>query len=182
MGHVIRCPEQQTMVAYHSDGSGDSQPTEGNWLIGWNFVTDLYRLLEHVINHYRVKRAGRTVADAYSSRLPPREPSDLNMETILAALQDGLQSLPGDMLTALPPSTNAKENLCGFQVANIVCTSQLLKTLCFACDLMTFSSACAAAQQMIDSISKVPSAYLRAIGSCMVSTIKSRYASQWPCS
>ncbi|KAF5964748.1 c6 transcription factor [Fusarium coicis] len=162
MGHVIRCPEQQIMVAYPSDGSGDSQPTEVNWLIGWNFVTDLYRSLEHVINHYRVKRAGRTVADAYSSRLPPRESPDLNMESILSALQDGLESLPSDMMTALPPSSNAKENLCGFQVANI-----LLKTLCFACDPMTFSSACAAAQQMIDSISKVPSAYLRAIGSCM---------------
>ncbi|CVL12484.1 uncharacterized protein FPRN_15080 [Fusarium proliferatum] len=162
MGHVIRCPEQQTMVVYPSDGSEDSQPTEGNWLIGWNFVTDLYRSLEHVINHYRVKRAGRTVADAYSSRLPPREPPALNIESILSALQDGLESLPSDMLTALPPSANAKENLCGFQVANI-----LLKTLCFACDPMTFSSACAAAQQMIDSISKVPSAYLRAIGSCM---------------
>ncbi|KAF5987682.1 hypothetical protein FBULB1_1839 [Fusarium bulbicola] len=108
MGHVIRCPEQQTMVAYPSD---DSQPAEGNWLIGWNFVTDLYRSLEHVINHYRVKRAGRTVADAYSSRLPPREPSALNIETILSALQDGLESLPSDMLTALPPSANDKANL-----------------------------------------------------------------------
>ncbi|KAF5244269.1 hypothetical protein FANTH_7779 [Fusarium anthophilum] len=159
MGHVIRCPEQQTMVAYPSD---DSQPAEGNWLIGWNFVTDLYRSLEHVINNYRVKRAGRTVADAYSSRLPPREPPALNIETILSALQDGLESLPSDMLTALPPSANAMANLCGFQVANI-----LLKTLCFACDPMTFMSACTAAQQMINSISKVPSAYLRAIGSCM---------------
>ncbi|KAF5612739.1 c6 transcription factor [Fusarium tjaetaba] len=159
MGHVIRCPEQQTMVAYPGD---DLQHTEGNWLVGWNFVTDLYRSLEHVINHYRVKRAGRTVADAYSSRLSPREPLALEMETILSALQDGLESLPSHMMTASPLSADAEANLCGFQVANI-----LLKTLCFACDPTTFTSACTAAQQMINSISKVPSAYLRAIGSCM---------------
>ncbi|KAF5666820.1 C6 transcription factor [Fusarium circinatum] len=117
MGHVIRCPEQQTMVAYPSD---DSQPAEGNWLIGWNFVTDLYRSLEHVINHYRVKRAGRTVADAYSSRLPPREPPALNIETILSVLQDGLDSLPSDMMTALPPSANDKANLSYPAAENIV--------------------------------------------------------------
>jgi hypothetical protein len=36
---------------------------------------------------------------------------------------------------------------------------------------MTFTSACTAAHQMIDSISQVPSAYLRAIGSCMVNIV-----------
>ena len=46
---------------------------------------------------------------------------------------------------------------------------QLLKTLSFACEEMTFADACTAAQQLIEEFSAIPTAYTRAIGSPMVS-------------
>lgn len=46
---------------------------------------------------------------------------------------------------------------------------QLLKTLSFACEDVTFADACTAAQQLIEEFSTIPLAYIRAIGSPMVS-------------
>jgi hypothetical protein len=86
MGHVIRCPEQQTMVKYPGNGFEGSQLSGTSWLIGWNFVTDLYRTLEHVITSYRARRAGRKISDCYSSSLLPRQSPVLDTEMIMSDL------------------------------------------------------------------------------------------------
>jgi hypothetical protein len=101
---VIRCREQQVNVAYttelddeHFNGMGYNQqasspvdigPSPGgrwgdvrnsSWLCGWNFTTDLYRVLEHVITNFRDRRrhkrtflsdmfGGRTAISASSVR------------------------------------------------------------------------------------------------------------------
>ncbi|GJD00006.1 C6 transcription factor [Colletotrichum higginsianum] len=67
-GHVIRCPELQCAVAYPQqvdglagiiDASAQTEKTRfrrGSWLTGWNYITDLYRVLEHVIVRMRKDR------------------------------------------------------------------------------------------------------------------------------
>lgn len=71
---VIRCREQQSNVAYTTELDDDffddhehnllgpspsHSMTEGqtpSWLCGWNFITDLYRVTEHVIVNFRDKQ------------------------------------------------------------------------------------------------------------------------------
>jgi len=81
---VIRCREQQSNVSYPTElddelisdqgynqevtSPVDIGPSPGDrpgvvkgssWLCGWNFTTDLYRLLEHVIIHFRDRKRHR---------------------------------------------------------------------------------------------------------------------------
>jgi hypothetical protein len=78
---VTRCREQQINVAYTTEMDDDlfndmgyNQPApspvdigpspggrlgdvrSSSWLCGWNFTTDLYRVLEHVITNFRDRR------------------------------------------------------------------------------------------------------------------------------
>ncbi|KAI8163309.1 hypothetical protein K4K49_013119 [Colletotrichum sp. SAR 10_70] len=178
-GHVIRCPELQCGVAYpvHVGLSGVLDPTgatvgqtrghskpeiffPGSWLTGWNYITDLYRMLEHVIVRMRKQRVQAVHTDRH----------DNDMDILLPSIQEMLDNvlnrklqLPLYASQAFPSSNNREENLCGFQVANIACTYQLTRMAHFAC-LNQFDDACNAAIDLIDEITKVPPEYLRAIG------------------
>ncbi|KAF3799788.1 hypothetical protein GCG54_00009977 [Colletotrichum gloeosporioides] len=182
-GHVIRCPELQCGVAYpvHVGLSGVLDPTgaavgqtrghskpeiffPGSWLTGWNYITDLYRMLEHVIVRMRKQRVQAVHTDRH----------DNDMDILLPSIQEMLDNvlnrklqLPLYASQAFPSSNNREENLCGFQVANIACTYQLTRMAHFAC-LNQFDDACNAAIDLIDEITKVPPEYLRAIGHPML--------------
>ncbi|KAI8221784.1 hypothetical protein K4K53_007295 [Colletotrichum sp. SAR 10_77] len=174
-GHVIRCPELQCGVAYpvHVGLSGVLDPTgatvgqtrghskpeiffPGSWLTGWNYITDLYRMLEHVIVRMRKQRVQAVHTDRH----------DNDMDILLPSIQEMLDNvlnrklqLPLYASQAFPSSNNREENLCGFQVANIACTYQLTRMAHFAC-LNQFDDACNAAIDLIDEITKN-------LGSCL---------------
>lgn len=136
VGHVIRCPELQSAVAYPSlpddDLTGSSlEPTE--WLSGWNYVTDLYRGLEHLVSKFRVTRM-------YAGTDSPRTSFstffllDYDPEAkIIKPLTARLGNLPPRFKHATKMSPNIGANRCSFQAANIICTYQvLLFTLLFS--------------------------------------------------
>ncbi|KAF9871305.1 hypothetical protein CkaCkLH20_11226 [Colletotrichum karsti] len=180
-GHVIRCPELQCGVGYpvHVGLSGVLDPTEmpvsgnsanskteiffpGSWLVGWNYITDLYRILEHVIVRMRKARVQAAHTDRNNiDRLLP------SIDEMLREVLGRKMKLPLYASQAFPSSTNREENLCGFQVANIACTYQLTRMAAFACENQ-FEEACGAAIELIDEITKVPPEYLRAIGHPML--------------
>ncbi|ROT42010.1 hypothetical protein SODALDRAFT_5197 [Sodiomyces alkalinus F11] len=190
MGHVVRCPEMQAAVAYPSmppglDGSlstlstaaaataaaaavsgvsGSSFP-RGGWLIGWNYITDLYRVLEHVIVRFRARKIAAvdrgSLYGGYGSIAPP-------VDELLTRVLAQRDALPAYLARAQPPSHDIESNLCGFQVANIACTIQLLRMTSFSCQDVKFRDACRAATELIEDMSQTPVDYLRAIGSPML--------------
>lgn len=130
MGHAIRCPEMHAAVSYPivppisspvADVAADDKSTEA-WLIGWNYVTDLYRVLEYVITRFRSKRM-RTVArgDLHEFNLV----APVNTDSLLSQVTQKQRYLPKFLTRASVPSSHVIENRCGFQVANIVCTMQV---------------------------------------------------------
>ncbi|OLN87638.1 hypothetical protein CCHL11_05617 [Colletotrichum chlorophyti] len=170
-GHVIRCPELQCAVAYpqqvdglagiiDASGSTETRFHHGSWLTGWNYITDLYRVLEHVIVRLR------------KDRLRALDRGPIQYEPLLPPIDDMLEKVLGqkDKLPpfakhAFPASHDIEANLCGFQVANIACTFQLLRMAEFACHNQNkFEDACGAALELIHEITLVPVEYLRAIG------------------
>ncbi|KDN64001.1 hypothetical protein CSUB01_10048 [Colletotrichum sublineola] len=131
-GHVIRCPELQCAVAYPQqvdglagiiDASGQTEKTRfrhGSWLTGWNYITDLYRVLEHVIVRMRkdrLKALDRGPIE-HESLMPP-------IDKLLERVLEKKGNLPPYATLAFPASHDVEANLCGFQVANIACTFQL---------------------------------------------------------
>lgn len=52
---------QSPVGTQHSPGSRQCDVRSTSWLCGWNFTTDLYRVLEHVITNFRDrKKRGRS--------------------------------------------------------------------------------------------------------------------------
>ncbi|KAM0493389.1 hypothetical protein ACHAP9_007460 [Verticillium nonalfalfae] len=135
MGHSIRCPEMQAAVAYPAVSDALVDPIaaaaasrggfpSGGWLIGWNYITDLYRVLEHVIVRFRSRKTtpadrGHIYAGYGFTHMPPP------IDDILSEVLTQRDGLPTYLARAQPPSPNTESNLCGFQVANIACTIQL---------------------------------------------------------
>ncbi|GKT50607.1 uncharacterized protein ColSpa_10788 [Colletotrichum spaethianum] len=131
-GHVIRCPELQCAVAYPQqvdglagiiDASGQTEKTRfrhGSWLTGWNYITDLYRVLEHVI--VRMRKDRLKALDRGPIEHEPLMPSIDNM---LEKVLEKKSNLPPYATHAYPASHDVEANLCGFQVANIACTFQV---------------------------------------------------------
>ena len=128
-GHPVRCPELQSAVAYadlpDEDSTDSSQKLE--WLSGWNFVTEIYRGIEHLISYYKARRAGlnpkaRSHSTAFLVDYDPRQ-------KILMPLERAFQDLPERFKHALPMSQNTQQNRCGFQTSSIVATYQVLSRL-----------------------------------------------------
>ncbi|KAL9945715.1 hypothetical protein ACHAQF_008308 [Verticillium nonalfalfae] len=178
MGHSIRCPEMQAAVAYPAVSDALVDPIaaaaasrggfpSGGWLIGWNYITDLYRVLEHVIVRFRSRKTtpadrGHIYAGYGFTHMPPP------IDDILSEVLTQRDGLPTYLARAQPPSPNTESNLCGFQVANIACTIQLVRMTSFSCQDVTFRDACHTATQLIEEMSLTPVDYLRAIGSPML--------------
>jgi len=111
----------ETSLAYTLNGWGSvSGPV--SWLRGWNFVIDLYRVLEHALDGFR-KRSPETdhtkfVADVWKMKLPQQS-------AVLDAMMHKYDSLPVRFRQTLPISMNQKEDLFSFQAANIAATIQV---------------------------------------------------------
>lgn len=125
LGHAVRCPELQCAIAYpmlpdqdFTELTGDSE-----WLSGWNFITDIYRGIEHLISYFKSRRVtvsqeNRSLSTAFLLNYDPQE-------KILRPLAMTLHNLPIRFKRAREISRDVRRNRCGFQTANIICTYQV---------------------------------------------------------
>jgi hypothetical protein len=97
-------------------------PPPINWLQGWNFATDLYRVLEHALDGFRKRSPDtehtRFVANVWKMQLP-------RSSAVLDAIMHKYESLPVRFRQTLPISLNQKEDLFSFQAANIAAAIQV---------------------------------------------------------
>lgn len=127
MGHVVRCPELHSSVTYPT--IPDNDPTDSDvdteWLSGWNFITDLYRGIEHGIAHFKSRRGSSNINNEHrnlsTSFILDYDPQ----EKILGPLARARRNLPDRFKSASKVSSNVRRNRCGFQAANIACTYQV---------------------------------------------------------
>lgn len=121
-GHPIRTPESQTLVGYpcglhHTPLFPGRNGKFENWFEGWNFTTELNRILEHAIIAFRTKRTAQT--SVLWSKSPSKAASILHQ---LSMMQSNLKP---QFAQAAMKSSDSGSNRCGFQVANILCTIQV---------------------------------------------------------
>lgn len=131
-----------------------------SWIKGWNFITDLYRILEHTVNrlgHLRnpIRRMPSVQAHVEQGNHP--QPSVLNnIMTIY-------EQLPPVFKATHPLTGNLQSDLFGFQAANIAASLQLVRMVLFTTENSTVIQKCQIASEVINGFARVPVAYLRAI-------------------
>ena len=133
LGHTIRSPELQVFVDYPENPTFDIDAFDGHheWLTGWNFVTDLYRALEHLLVHFRsrkqISRAKNQTTLPIAGFL-----SDAVKAQLLLVLRSSYEALPRRFKKAKALSANIGKNRCIYQTANIICTYEVCLGSCAA--------------------------------------------------
>ncbi|KAG8670811.1 hypothetical protein FPOAC1_004045 [Fusarium poae] len=178
-GGIIRCSERQSHVLYPSeviddemindDGTTSEYPvpieTSGRrgdcWLSGWNFITDLYRVLEHVLTRFRGYRRSVTT----NSFLVDMFEDDFTVtkSSVSEKLSRMYLDLPYCFKETPPMTYNAKKDRFGYQAANITATFQLLRIVLFAASGSSIEDRCQIANQVVEAFASIPIAYLLAI-------------------
>ena len=171
---ILKFQETHANVRYPSEvddetlSGGVLTPTsELNWFQGWNFATDLYRVLEHSIK--RVRRNEHHGEGRFSIvRLLVTDgiPEEQVMENLLGLYNE----LPDRFKEYSVPSTGDKaKDLFGFQAANIQATIQLVRMTLFSINAnRDVRQKCDVAEQVLSAFHSICPAFLRAISTPLV--------------
>lgn len=92
-----------------------------NWLRGWNFTTDLYRILEHALDHFRQKRLKNQIPSPFRAY-----DDDLLLHgSVMDTVMSMYAQLPPRFKETRPITTDPTEDRYSFQAANIVASLQV---------------------------------------------------------
>ncbi|KAM3065590.1 hypothetical protein ACMFMG_011300 [Clarireedia jacksonii] len=156
---------QSSAISPISSLQSPGAPSNGEparcWLYGWNFTTDLYRILEHVLDQFRRRRPQHrlsTPIDAIFGGISA--PSSAVLDFILTRYKN----LPS-RFKVTPSAIANEDHRLNFQTANIAATIQLVRMMLFAAEDATVEQRCRVASELLQAFSDVPIVYLRAISS-----------------
>ncbi|OJJ94860.1 hypothetical protein ASPACDRAFT_82332 [Aspergillus aculeatus ATCC 16872] len=136
------------------------QPTP--WMRGWNFTTDLYRILEHIVDRNRRRFSSANGTTQVWSLFNASSMSELAiMDQVLAMYS----ALPSQFRETPPTTGDMSKDLFGFQSANIQATLQLLRMLLLSTEEIGVERKCDVAGELLSVFSNVPIEYLKAISS-----------------
>ena len=136
--------------------------SRGSWLTGWNFATDLYRILEHANDRFRTSQA-RQENETFLNAIFGA--SDASQGSVLKHVMTLYADLPQSFKKTNPITLNMAQDRFGFQAANITATIQLLRMVLFTSGGASIDSKCQIASEVVNSFLNIPVAYLRAISS-----------------
>lgn len=172
---VLKFQETSANVRYPTEVDDDNltadvaSPTPGlSWIRGWNFTTDLYRVLEHTVKRVRrnfaQNREDRTsvtkllISDGYSNAQI--------MDNVLG-LYYQLPSRFKDY--TVPVTGNRQQDLYGFQAANIQATLQLVRMTLFSVNMSNnVYQKCNVAEQVLSTFHSICPRFLQAISTPLV--------------
>lgn len=177
-GGVIRVREQQCRVQYPTEVDDDyiddnsvyisPRPvSKENWLRGWNFTTDLYRILEHAVARFKSddgRRPPFRACDIFLENEQERNESMVkNVESTISRQLEDLSPYFRDIQCDI--TYNPREDLYGFQAANIIATTELLRMVLFSVneETSTLDQRCAIANKIIDKFKIIPKGFQLAI-------------------
>jgi len=180
-GGVIRHRETQSNVRYPGDLRDDflinsksaaPSPDENgrlvghapsdDWINGWNFITDMYRVLEHAVDSQRRRiTPNNGTTDVWSLFSPSQMAGAWLMDHVVAMYA----ALPPQFHQTQPVIGDLSQDIFGFQSANIQATLQLLRMVVSSNGDQGVDEKCDVAGQVLTVFSKVPVEYLKAISS-----------------
>lgn len=138
-----------------------------HWLQGWNFTTDLYRVLEHTINRVRRNHVHREDRPSVTRLLVNDEYSDAQVMDNIMGLYYGLPDCFKQYTVQV--TGNRGEDLYGFQAANIQATLQLVRMTLFSVNPMNdVYQKCQVAEQLLSTFHSICPRFLHAISTPLV--------------
>ncbi|ORY24688.1 hypothetical protein BCR39DRAFT_566546 [Naematelia encephala] len=183
-GGIVRTRESQSTVLYpaevlsddditptsitlppHTPASMSPDPYKSvSFLRGWNFTTDLYRILEHAVERLRARClwSNEDPSGPVSSLFTRRNGEGPSSEEILGTVQQ--------LYTALPSVFKDIREMCGVveidrfgfeAAANIIVTLQTVKMV-MAGSEASIEQRCAIARELLDAFARVPTSYVQA--------------------
>ncbi|WVR05631.1 hypothetical protein IAU60_002653 [Kwoniella sp. DSM 27419] len=181
-GGIIRQRESQTTVLYPTEvyddeditPSGILPPTPNqpvSYLRGWNFVTDLYRILEHAVSQMRTRHhaheGGNPMALLFMTRKLSRG-ADPGPDEVLNSVEELFEALPEEFKGVKQMTGDNERDRYGFQAANILITLQTVKMVMAGMAEWSVEQRCAIAGELVDALAALPKEYLRATSSPML--------------
>ncbi|PNY25865.1 Uncharacterized protein TCAP_04233 [Tolypocladium capitatum] len=186
-GGIIRSREQQSNVAYPmevddefiEDGSvpqADHSPTSVSssstrraltvqsdcWLSGWNFITDLYRVLEHALTRFRY-HSNRSRRQSFLHEIFEDKFTSVTEASVRNSVLQMYLNLPACFRETPQVTYNVKKDRFGFQAANITGSLQLVRMVLFAAGGASIDERCQIVREVVDAFISVPVTYLIAI-------------------
>lgn len=134
-----------------------------NWLCGWNFTTDLYRVMEHAVDSFRTRRARWQKQTFLSDIFGNIDNGQTSQAAVLQSVMDMHAHLPERLKEIHPISFNAHNDRFSFQAANITATIQLLRMVLFSDAGASVADRCGIANEVVDAFMNIPRGYLKAI-------------------
>ncbi|KAL5334130.1 fungal-specific transcription factor domain-containing protein [Aspergillus crustosus] len=133
-----------------------------NWITGWNFTTDMYRILEHALDSQRQRQPPNNgLTDVCSLFRPAQAAGSWLMDRVLTMYA----ALPPQFRETPPVTGDLAHDIFGFQSANIQATLQLLRMVLSSNEDQGVNEKCDVAGQVLSVFSNVPIEYLNAISS-----------------
>jgi hypothetical protein len=115
-GHMVRMPEAQVSVSYPRTTPLMDNETQA-WTIGWDYITDLFRLLEYAIFGLRACKNRKAILAVFCDRPSP---------TMLLDSLARLKASKSRTLTGLNESgSEYVSNRCRYMAVQISCTEAL---------------------------------------------------------
>lgn len=144
-------------------GTTSSQPSDSDWIVGWNFTTDLYRILEHAVTRLRTRHSRFNL-------FADESPSGTATNSAIMQKVDSLYSaLPPSFKEFKPATGHLETDIYGFQAANIQATLALLRMVLFSLEVdPDIEKKCAVASDVLKTFHHVPRAFQRAISTPLI--------------
>ncbi|RDL39321.1 Uncharacterized protein BP5553_03661 [Venustampulla echinocandica] len=120
LGHMVRMPESQISVLYPRITPA-MEPETRAWTAGWDYITDLFRLLEYAIFSLREGKNRKPVFAVLCNR-----PSPTTLCDSLAQLK---ASKPRILLGLSERDSGFQSNRCKYMAVQIACTETLVNIM-----------------------------------------------------
>lgn len=159
--HAADCRAKRHCHESSSSGAFADHCCCVSWWRGWNFTTQLYRILEQSIDRSREIEMQRLGVSHPSKTL--FGVSRLPRSAILDEIMNMYCSLPRRFKEIHQVSFNLKEDRYGFQAANIAATIQLVRMSLFTSEVASTDERCQIVQELLQTFADVPVMYLKAI-------------------
>lgn len=134
-----------------------------SWLCGWNFTTDLYKVMEHAVDNFRTRRARLQNRTFLNDIFGETGNAQASQSSVLQSVMDMYANLPRSFKEIQPISFHAQNDRFGFQAANITATIQLLRMVLFSDAGASVADRCGIANEVVEAFINIPGGYLKAI-------------------
>lgn len=135
-----------------------------SFLKGWNFTTDMYRMLEHLVDRIRSRQIDpRGLGALFSSTFP-------SSRDVLDRLDVMYNSLPEIFKAVQPMTGDVEADRYGFQAANIIVTMQTVKLTLAVAEDYDAEQRCTLVTELVQALTAIPTSYIAAVSRPLVSS------------